>query len=75
MDNKPSYFPLPAFLREKQILFGDKNIGLPQLMPIARSAWWIGVKTGLYPKPVKLSSKTTVWRGPDIEKLILSHYK
>jgi predicted DNA-binding transcriptional regulator AlpA len=41
--------------------------------PISRSAWWSGVKAGKYPKPVKLSERTTAWRVEDIQALIASH--
>lgn len=40
------------------------------LFPISRSTWLTGVRNGKYPKPVKLSTKTTVWRVEDIKKLI-----
>lgn len=46
---------------------------LPQvlkLFPISRSGWWQGVKDGIYPKPVKLSTRTTAWRVEDIHRLI-----
>ena len=39
------------------------------LIPISRASWWAGVKSGKYPKPVKLGSRTTCWRESDIEKL------
>jgi predicted DNA-binding transcriptional regulator AlpA len=42
---------------------------LPQvlvLIPISRSAWWAGVKSGKYPKPVKLGPRTSAWRYTDI---------
>ncbi|MBF0500021.1 MAG: AlpA family phage regulatory protein [Candidatus Riflebacteria bacterium] len=50
-----------GFLRLPQIL---------KLVPVGRSSWWLGVKTGRYPKPVKLGPKTTVWLAADIEALI-----
>ena len=40
------------------------------LIPISRAAWWKGVKECKYPQPVKLSSRTTVWKESDILKLI-----
>ncbi|MCF7994704.1 MAG: AlpA family phage regulatory protein [Chromatiaceae bacterium] len=40
------------------------------LIPISASAWWAGVKTGRYPKPVKLGERVTVWRARDIEALL-----
>lgn len=50
-----------GFLRLSQIL---------QLIPIGRSTWWAGVKSGKYPKPIKLGAKTTVWKAEDIKLLI-----
>ena len=48
-------------------------IRLPQvlaLIPISKSAWWDGCRTGRYPKPVKLGPRTTVWRAEDIAALV-----
>ena len=48
---------------------------LPQviaLIPISKSAWWEGCRTGRYPKPVKLGPRTTVWRVEDIKAFIES---
>jgi prophage regulatory protein len=47
-------------------------IRLPQVLelyPVGKSTWWQGVKEGRYPKPVKLSPRTTAWRLADIQKL------
>ena len=41
-----------------------------KIFPISRSTWWAGVKTGKYPKPIKLSSNITAWRIEDINDLI-----
>lgn len=41
--------------------------------PVSRSAWWAGVKSGKYPKPVKLSERTTAWRCEDIRALLASY--
>jgi len=46
---------------------------LPQILaaiPVCKSSWWNGVKSGKYPKPVKLGPRTTVWRVEDIRALI-----
>lgn len=48
-------------------------VRLPQILavfPVSRSAFWAGVKTGRYPKPVKLSPSCTAWRAEDIRMLI-----
>ena len=63
--------PVIGFLREKQIL-GDKTADIPPIIPVSRSSWWSGIKSGKYPKPVKLSEKITAWHVDDIKELIES---
>ena len=41
-------------------------------IPVSKSTWWAGVKTGRYPKPVKLGPRITAWRVEDIRTLIHS---
>lgn len=41
-----------------------------QLIPISKSSWWAGVKSGKYPQPVKLGPRTTAWKVEDIRALI-----
>lgn len=66
-------FELPesGYLRLTQIL-GDKKSNPPVLpiIPIGKSSWWAGVKSGRYPQPVKLGPRTTAWRIEDIRHLI-----
>jgi prophage regulatory protein len=63
--------PQTGYLRIKQIL-GDRtaNPPIPAIIPIGKSSWWLGVKTGRYPQPVKLGPRTTVWRASDIQQLV-----
>lgn len=61
--------PESGLLRLWQIL-GDRRRGVPPLIPISKSSWWAGVKSGRYPKPVKLSDRCTCWRVEDIRALI-----
>ena len=67
--------PLPetGFLRLRQIL-GDPKARppIPPLVPVARSTWWAGVKSGRFPKPVKIGLRITAWRVEDIRALIES---
>jgi prophage regulatory protein len=65
------HYPLPAigYLRLNQIV-GDKKAGIPAIIPVSKSTWWAGVKTGRYPQPVKLSERCTAWRVVDIRALI-----
>jgi prophage regulatory protein len=39
-------------------------------IPVGRSTWWAGVKTGRFPQPVKLGPRTTAWKVADIRDLI-----
>lgn len=53
--------PNNALLRLPQVL---------ALIPVSRSAWWAGCKSGRYPKPVKLGPRTTAWKASDIAALL-----
>ena len=53
--------PATGFLRLPQVL---------ALVPVGKSSWWEGCKSGRYPKPVKLGPRTTVWRAEDIRAFI-----
>lgn len=54
-----------GFLRLPQVL---------RLIPVSKSTWWAGVKTGRFPSPVKLGPQITVWKSTDIQKLIENYY-
>ncbi|PNG25608.1 helix-turn-helix transcriptional regulator [Methylocella silvestris] len=58
------HFPQTGFVRLNSVLAPIGPI------PIGRSTWWAGVKSGRFPKPVKLGPRTTVWRVEDIRALI-----
>ncbi|MFM7255248.1 MAG: helix-turn-helix transcriptional regulator [Betaproteobacteria bacterium] len=63
--------PETGFLRLPQILGDARAVPpIPALIPVKRSSWWAGVKTGRYPKPVKLGLRTTAWRVEDIRAFI-----
>lgn len=63
--------PSIGYLRLSQILGNKKSRPpMPALIPVGKSTWWEGVKSGRFPKPVKLGPKTTVWRIEDIRQLI-----
>lgn len=69
---RPNYaIPKMGFLRLKQIVGDPKSPQLvPPLIPVSRSTWWAGVKTGRFPQPIKLGPMITVWRVEDIRTLI-----
>lgn len=66
-----SQIPREGFLRLVQIL-GNPNAEppIPPIVPVAKSTWWAGVKSGRFPKPVKLGPRTTAWRAEDIRTLL-----
>lgn len=41
-------------------------------IPVGKSTWWQGCRTGKFPRPIKLSPRVTAWRIADIEALIAS---
>jgi prophage regulatory protein len=56
--------PETGFLRLHSVLAPAGPI------PVSKSTWWLGVKTGRFPKAVKLGPRITVWRAEDICALI-----
>ena len=38
-------------------------------IPVSKSTWWAGVRSGRFPKPVKLGPRTTAWKAEDIRAL------
>lgn len=61
--------PESGFVRLSQIL-GNKRKGIPPIIPVGRSTWWAGVKSGRFPKPIKLSARCTCWNVADIRTFI-----
>jgi predicted DNA-binding transcriptional regulator AlpA len=59
--NNNTTVPSTGFVRLSTIL---------KLIPISKSTWWAGVKSGRFPKSIKLSSHITVWRAEDILEII-----
>lgn len=53
--------PETGFVRLREVL---------TIIPVGKTCWWEGVKSGRFPKPVKLSPRCTAWRAEDIHELI-----
>jgi predicted DNA-binding transcriptional regulator AlpA len=64
--------PATGFLRLAQILGNPKATPpVPAIIPIAKSTWWAGVRSGRYPQPTrKLGRRITAWRVEDIKALL-----
>ncbi len=56
-------FPKTGLVRLSAILAPDGPI------PVSKSTWWAGVRSGHFPKPLKLGPRTTVWKAEDIRAL------
>lgn len=54
--------PDTGLVRQAQII--------PDVIPVSSATWWRGVKSGRYPKPIKLSERVTVWKVGDIRKVL-----
>jgi len=65
-------FPEAGYLRLPQIIGNPKaKPPIPAVIPVSRSTWWAGVKSGRYPQPVRtLGRRITAWRVEDIRALI-----
>mgnify|MGYP003909549929 CR=1 FL=1 len=57
--------PNVGFIRLPEVL---------KLIPVSKSTWWEGIKTGRFPKPVKLGKRISAWRVEDIRMLIENPY-
>ncbi|MRR53974.1 MAG: AlpA family phage regulatory protein [Deltaproteobacteria bacterium] len=67
---KPT-LPETGFVRLPHIIGNPKaNPPIPPIIPVSKSTWWAGVKSGRYPQPVKLGPKITAWKISDIRALI-----
>ena len=56
-------FPHTGFVRLSEILAPRGPI------PISKSTWWLGVRAGRFPAPMKLGPRTTVWRVEEVRQL------
>jgi predicted DNA-binding transcriptional regulator AlpA len=62
MQSNPETLPATGYLRLPEVL---------RFIPVSRSTWWAGVRSGRYPKPSRaLGERITAWRAEDIRKLI-----
>lgn len=64
--------PEIGYLRLAQIIGNPKaDPPVPAIIPVSKSTWWAGIKTGRFPQPVRtLGGRITAWRVEDIRDLI-----
>ena len=63
-DSLIASLPETGFVRIRSILAPLGPI------PVSKSSWWAGVRTGRFPAPVKLDPRTTAWSTEDIKLFI-----
>lgn len=61
MKTEENLLPEIGFIRINEVL---------KIFPIGKSTLWQRIKDGSFPKPVKLSVRTTAWKVEDIRDLI-----
>jgi hypothetical protein len=60
-----------GFLRLDQIIGNPKaNPPIQPIIPVKKSCWWAGVKSGRFPQSYRLSAGITAWRIEDIKSLV-----
>ena len=59
-DNLSDAYCLPdkGFLRQSELI--------PEILPFSAATLWRKVKSGEFPKPIRLSKRITAWRVEDI---------
>lgn len=60
----PQTWPASGLLRLRDILAPGGPV------PVGRSTWYAGVKSGRFPKPVRLGPGIVAWRVADISNLV-----
>lgn len=70
MNEQIDSIPKRGFLRLPQIL-GDPKADppIPAIIPVSKSTWWNGIRQGIFPKPRKLTQRTSAWLRSDIDAL------
>lgn len=67
----PGELPRAGLVRLEQIL-GDPRSDppIPPLIPVSKSTWWSGVRSGRFPPAIKVTPGVSAWRWEDIGQLL-----
>jgi prophage regulatory protein len=67
----PDQLPQAGLARLEQII-GDPKAEppIPALVPVSKSTWWLGVRTGRFPPAIKVTPGVSAWRWRDINRLL-----
>jgi prophage regulatory protein len=58
--------PDSAFIREAQLVQSPKRPDVPAPLPFSSPTLWRMVAKGLFPKPIKISSRVTCWKVSEV---------
>lgn len=61
---EPNSLPSTGFIRQKRLI--------PAFVPFSSATLWRKVKSGEFPKPLRLSPRVTAWRVEDVREWINS---
>lgn len=59
--------------KSSQTTYKERMLRIRQVLemyPVSRATWWNGIRDGIYPAGIKLSTRTTAWKESDILALI-----
>lgn len=60
---KSNDLPSGQYVRLNQIL---------RMIPVSKSTWYRGIKSGIYPKPVRISTRASAWKMEEIIRCLES---
>ena len=65
--------PEVGLARLEQII-GDRKSDPPirPVIPVSKSTWWAGVRSGRFPPAIKVTKGVSAWRWEDIRRLLES---
>lgn len=43
-------------------------------IPISKSTWYAGIRSGRFPQPIRLGKRISAWRSQDIQNLVDGGY-
>ena len=73
MSKKP--IPKVGYLRLCQIIGDPKaNPPIPAIIPVSRSCWLAGCKSGRFPAPYRFGPRVVVWKVEEIMELQAEQY-
>ena len=62
-----------AYIFPEGGLYRLREIIKPQgPVPVRRSCWYEGIRTGRFPAPVRVGNRSVAWKKSDIDRLLIA---